>query len=444
MATAREVEAALEEACRTEYGRIVSVLTRVLGSIDAAEDVLQTGFSRALRVWPERGIPSNPAAWLTTVSRRIAIDTIRQRKRRQAASDRVVAEHRAGFDAVNDRTSNGVDPFELIDQWPDERLRLIFTCCHPVLDPNARVALTLKEVCGITTAGIAGAFLIRESTAAQRLVRAKRRLRENEVRFEVPERNELYDRLEDVRRVIHLVFSEGYLPRHGERLTRLDLCEEAIRLARVLIELTNEIDAPASRAENLGLLAELIFTNSRRHARTDSEGRPILLEDQDRSLWIREEAAEAQSLLDLALEYESPGPHQIKAAIASLHHEERDTPDWDQIARLYATLYRYEPTEIVRLNQAVARGFASGPEAALKLLSRINAGGEMGDYPYFHLAQARFLEEAGRYEAAWESLGLARAASRNGSEQRFIDEQIKTIQTRRREQPTAGSVHPPE
>ena len=429
MPDAREVRQRLDEACRAEYGRIVSVLTRVLGSIDAAEDVLQTGFSRALRVWPERGIPSNPAAWLTTVSRRIAIDLVRERRRRQSLSERVIAERRAGYDPVNDRSTDTDDPFDLIEQWPDERLRLIFTCCHPVLDRDARLALTLKEVCGIGTDGIAGAFLIRETTAAQRLVRAKRKLRESGIRFEVPSHEEFDGRLDDVRRVIHQVFSEGYLPRHGERLVRVDLCVEAIRLARVLLELTDRTHSSFSRAETLGLLAEMMFIHARRHARADEDGVAILLEDQDRTLWVREEMDEAQRFLDLALRQRTPGPHQIKAAIASLHHESASHTDWNEIARLYDVLERYEPTSVVRLNGIVAYGFAHGPEKALERLDGLAAQSELQDYPYFHLARARFLEESGRLPLAWEALGLARAVSRNASEQQFIDRRIEAIQS---------------
>lgn len=416
----------LDRTIRSEYGRIVSVVSCVLGSIEAAEDVVQSACARALTEWPARGIPRAPGAWLTTVSRRIALDTLRRRKTAERASRRVRANEAAGFDPVSGRSRGPTDPYELLAEWPDERLKLLFACCHPRLDPNARIALTLQVVSGLTAERIAGAFLVSPATMSQRLVRAKRRLREEKRPFDIPEPDRFPERLTDVLGAIYLIFNEGYLSHAGDALMQTELCEEAISLARTVVALL-DTQQQKPNPEALGLLALLILIHARREARVDQEGVPVLLEGQDRSLWRKEEAAEGRAVLDRAVSLRRPGPYQIKAAINVIHHDAAspEQTDWQEICALYDRLLLFEPTSVVRLNRAVAIGMFRGAEAALREIAEIEAHGALRSYTYLELAKARYLSELGRGNAAKDALNRARALSSNAAEQKLIEARLR-------------------
>lgn len=444
----QRVAAAVESACRRDSGRIVATLTRVLGSLDAAEDVLQSTFAKALVEWERRGIPSNPAAWLTTVAKRAAIDAIRHRKIGDRVCRRIERERRAGYDPVTRQQPHSEDPYDILARWPDERLKLMFMCCHPTLDTQARVALTLREVCGLSTDAIAGTFLVSDAAMAQRLVRAKRKLRDADAAFEIPEPDVLPERVGDVLQVLYLVFNEGYLPKAGDEILRGELCEEAIFLTRLIVaEL--EMLGQEIAAEPRGLLALMVLTHSRRRARVAEDGLSVTLEEQDRSLWIDSEATEGLAVLDRAIAARSPGPYQLKAAISALHHTatDRSDTDWKQIHALYRELLTYEPTPVVRLNAIVALGMWQGPAVALEALASPEAAdpanpraaarretvmlaSALESYPYYHLAEARFLEGLGRFTEAVDALRRAKASSTNGAEQRFIDRRILELERR--------------
>lgn len=438
MSSNDDVAHALDAACRSDYGRIVSLLTRVLGSLEAAEDVLQGAFATALEQWRRRGVPSNPAAWLTTVSRRAAIDVVRRRRAgSRAVSALAAAAERSGGGSKH--AANEADPagspdtaYELLARWPDERLKLIFMCCHPRLPVAARIALTLKEVCGLSTPSVAATFLVSEQAMAQRLVRAKRSLRQNGAVFEVPQPDEFGERVEDVLKVIYLLFNHGYLPSEGSEILRSEVCGEAVYLARLVCTLLDQHGAQRrERAEALGLASLLTLLHSRRYARVDAEGVPVVLEEQDRSLWVNTEVRDGLSALDRAIALSRPGPYQIKAAVNALHHTATDAADtdWSQIHALYTELETYEPTPIVRLNAAVALGMSAGPAAGLQALDSLaeHAGPTLRTYPYYYLAVARFLEECGRGEEAKEALWNARETSKNRTERLFIERRLSRI-----------------
>ncbi len=418
------VARAIDLACRREYGRIVAVLTRVLGTIDEAEDVVQSAFHRALCVWPSRGIPDNPAAWLTTVSRRIALDELRRRRRK----------HERTADIDGEPSTGGPDPYELLHRWPDERLQLIFACSHPALDAHLRLALTLKIVCGLSTASVAAAFLVGEKTMAQRLVRAKRKLRSKSIEFDPPSPTQLPERIGDVLAVIYLLFNEGYLPQKGPDLIIEDLCKEALYLCGVVLDLLPDDADTIVVAETLGLFSFLRFTHSRRRARIDGAGLAIPLDEQDRSLWIHKEVAEAYAALFRANALESPGPYQVKAAIAATHHAAADAQDtdWNRIHRLYDTLEEYEPTSVVQLNKTVALGMSAGPEAALGALDQFDAQtvAELANYTGYYLARAYFYEKLGRVSESRAAYKRARDLSENASEQAFIDKRCTDLRPR--------------
>lgn len=439
------VVAAVEAACRRDYGRIVATLTRVLGSLDAAEDVLQSTFAKALVEWKRRGIPSNPPAWITTVAKRAAIDLIRRRRTGERVSGRIRRDRESGYDPVARRQSRAPDPYEVLARWPDERLKLIFMCCHPVLDTAARIALTLREVCGLSTGAIAGTFLVGDAAMAQRLVRAKRKLRDAGAAFEIPSSDVLPQRVGDVLRVLYLVFNEGYLPKAGDELLSAELCDDAIFLMRLVVAELEKLELETA-AEPRGLLALMLVTHSRRYARVTGDGLAIPLDEQDRTQWVDSEAREGLAILDRAIAARSPGPYQLKAAVSALHHTATDASDtdWEQIHALYRELLTYEPTAIVRLNAVVAFGMWKGPSAALEALD--NAGTleatderprtrgptatlaeELQGYPYYHLARARFLEDLGRTADAWAALRRAKAASANGAERRFIEQRLREL-----------------
>ncbi|HET9249599.1 MAG TPA: RNA polymerase sigma factor [Actinomycetota bacterium] len=366
---------------RAEQGRAVATLIRVLGDFDLAEDAVQDAFAQAMRVWPERGIPDNPGAWITTTARNRAIDRLRR--------ERNLREKTAQLGALESLGGGETD----VSGIPDDRLRLIFTCCHPALRMDARVALTLKTLGGLTTAEIARAFLVPEPTMAQRLVRAKHKIREAAIPYRVPPAELLPERLPGVLAVLYLVFNEGYAATSGP-LIRTDLCDEAIRLARTVVTLMP--DEPEVR----GLLALMLLQHSRRDARTGPGGEMVLLEDQDRARWDHAMIDEGLAVLDAALVARRPGPYQLQAAIAALHARapRPEDTDWPQIAALYDRLARASPSPVVELNRAVAIAMADGPERGLALFAPLER--DLDDYHPFHAARADLFRRLGREDEA--------------------------------------------
>ena len=417
--TEESVAAVLERTCRSESAWIVAVLLRILGSIEEAEDVLQSACTRALESWPRRGLPSNPGAWLTTVAKRIAIDTLRRNRRQMRLNDRIAV-----------TATGGPDPYELLARWPDERLRLVFLCCRPELDRSSRLALTLKEVCGLRVEEISAAFLTKPTTMAQRLVRAKRRLRERKIVLTELEAATIPDRIGDVLTVIYLLFNQGYLPAGGNSLVASELCEHAIHLARMLVEILEKRGVP-EHPETLALLSLMLFIHARREARVDDEGLPVLLEAQDRNLWRRQESREALALLGRLTVDNDAGPFAILAAINAIHLRAPRPEDtnWQQIAALYSRLYHLQPTPVVRLNGVVALGMWQGPEAALRELDRLPETDQLQlkEYTYLYMAKARFLKDAGRPAEALRELERAAGLSGNEAERRFIERRIEEV-----------------
>ena len=414
---ASDIEEAVAVAFRSEWGQVVATLIRVTGDWDLAEECAQDAFAQALDRWRRDGVPRRPGAWLTTTARNRALDVLR-REAVGAAKLREVAVL-AGDEPYDDRGGSAYDDEET-SGVQDDRLRLIFTCCHPALPIEARVALTLRTLAGLTTPEIARAFLVPEATMAQRLVRAKRKIRNAGIPYRVPPAHLLPERTAGVLGVLYLLFNEGYAATSGADLVRRNLCAEAIRLARVLARLMP--DEP----EVLGLLALLLLHDSRRHARVDGAGELVTLEDQDRGSWDRAEIDEGAALVETALRRGSPGPYQIQAAIAACHTTAgtAEETDWADIAALYGELARLVPSAVVRLNRAVAVGMAEGPEAGLALVAELEREGELADYHLLPATRADLLRRHGRTEEAAEAYRQALELVENEAERRFLEKRL--------------------
>ncbi len=398
---------------RAEQGRAVATLIRVTGDFDLAEEAVQDAFISALETWPQRGVPDNPGAWITTTARNRAIDRLRRRRRLTEKTETLARE------AAIESELDAMEPGWAEDAMhiADDRLRLIFTCCHPALAMDARVALTLRTLGGLTTPEIARAFLVPEPTLAQRLVRAKRKIRDAGIPYRVPPTDLLPERLDGVLRVLYLVFNEGYAASSGDSLIRRELCAEAIRLARVVVSLLP--DEPEAR----GLLALMLLHDARREARVGDDGELILLDDQDRTRWDTGRIAEGQALVERALAERRPGPYQLQAAIAALH-DEAATPvdtDWTQIASLYAALQRMAPSPVVELNLAAAVAMSDGPAVGLAMMDGIAASGELDRYPYLHAARADLLRRLGRWSEAEVAYRRALELTSNRPEREYLE-----------------------
>jgi RNA polymerase sigma-70 factor (ECF subfamily) len=405
---------AVEAVYRTESRHVLATLIRLLGDFDLAEEALHEAFRAAVEQWPRDGLPANPRAWLVSAGRFKAIDSIRRRARFDAAQAELVRQ-------VEETAAEAEAPDEG-ESVADDRLRLIFTCCHPALSPEAQVALTLREVCGLTTEEIARAFLTAAPTLAQRIVRAKAKIRDARIPYQVPARAELPARLESVLQAIYLVFNEGYSASSGTELTRHDLSAEAIRLGRLLVELLPEPEAVA-------LLALMLLQDSRRAARATAAGEIVLLEDQDRSLWDRAQIAEGTALARRALAAQPVGPYAVQAAIAAVHADGADAAatNWAEIVGLYDLLLRAAPSPVVELNRAVAVAMRDGPAAGLTLIDAILARGDLGDYALAHGARAELCRRLGRTVEARAAYERSLALTPQAPQRRFIERRLREL-----------------
>jgi RNA polymerase sigma-70 factor (ECF subfamily) len=407
-----QIRELLDSLYRVDSGRILATLIRLLGDFDLAEEAMHEAFATALDTWPQAGVPDNPRPWLISTARFKAIDGMRRRARFDSAQKDLALYLEA-------RISETPHEDEEIE---DDRLRLIFTCCHPSLAPEAHVALTLREVCGLTTEEIAKAFLTTPRTLAQRIVRAKTKIRETQIPYEVPTPQELPERLGAVLHVVYLVFNEGYSAAAGAEVTRVELTGEAIRLGRLLTELRPE-------PEVLGLLSLMLLHESRHAARTSPTGELILLENQDRSLWNREQIAEGMALLEKALKSRRFGSYTLQAAIAAVHAEAESVAvtDWRQIVALYNQLVRIQPSPVVQLNRAVAVAMCDGPEAGLAHIDAVLEHGELANYYLAHSARADMYRRLGRTAEARSSYEKALALTQQEPERQFLQERIRQL-----------------
>ncbi len=404
----------LDRVYSEESRRILATLIRLLGDFDIAEDAMHDAFAAAAEQWVQEGIPSNPRGWLVSTGRFKAIDAMRRHARFDSSRDQVADRLEA----------DGVDPAEQADKSiEDDELRLVFTCCHPALAPEARVALTLREVCGLTTEEIARAFLSTPPTIAQRIVRAKAKIRDAHIPYRVPSQQELPERLDGVLQVIYLVFNEGYSATFGDSLTRAELSGEAIRLGRLIRQLIPD-------AEVTGLLALMLLQESRRKARTASDGSLILLDEQDRSLWNRRMIKEGIALVEEALSSRRFGPYTLQAAIAAVHAEAASSAetDWAQIVALYDLLLRANPSPVIELNRAVAIAMRDGSEAGLNLIESILARGELKDYHLAHSARAELYRRLGRNGEAKVAYERALSLVQQETEKRFLETKLSELQ----------------
>ncbi|HTW48954.1 MAG TPA: RNA polymerase sigma factor [Acidobacteriaceae bacterium] len=413
-----ELSRIIEALYRSESGRILATLARLLGDLDVAEEAMHEAFAAALDTWPQTGIPDKPRPWLISTGRFKAIDGMRRRARFDSARKDLELYLEARIPSAPQED----------EEIEDDRLRLIFTCCHPALAPEGQVALTLREVCGLTTEEIARAFLVTPATLAQRIVRAKAKIREASIPYEVPAQQELPERLDAVLQVIYLVFNEGYSAAAGAEVTRAELTGEAIRLGRLLTELQPEPEVP--KPEIMGLLALMLLQESRRAARTSPTGELILLENQDRSLWNREQIAEGVALVEKALKSRRFGSYTLQAAIAAVHAEAESTAvtDWRQIVALYDQLVRIHPSPVVHLNRAVAIAMQEGPEAGLAQIDAVMEHGELANYYLAHAARADMCRRLGRTAEARSSYEKARSLTQQEPERQFLEERIRQLQ----------------
>ena len=412
--TADRARQAVDAVYRSDSRRVLATLIRLLGDFDRAEEAMHEAFAAAVEQWEREGVPANPRAWLVSTARFKAIDALRRRARFDASLAEIAAEYERTTDPVAWQEADGVE---------DDRLRLIFTCCHPALPPDAQVALTLREVCGLTTEEIARAFLTGASTVAQRIVRAKSKIRDAHIPYQVPSRADLPDRLDVVLHVIYLVFNEGYSASSGALLTRRDLSGEAIRLARMLVELLPEPEA-------IGLLALMLLHESRRAARSSADGELILLDHQDRSLWDRAQIAEGSSLVRRALVSRRFGRFTLQAAIAAVHADAAraaDT-DWNEIVELYNLLLQIDSSPVIQLNRAAAVAMRDGPKAGLALVDALLATGDLDGYHLAHSARADLCRRLGRSADARASYERALQLTRQEPERRFLEKRLREVQ----------------
>jgi len=413
-----ELRSTVDGIFRRESGRIIAGLIRISGSFDLAEEAMQDAFTAALTHWVN-GVPDNPAAWITAAARRKLIDYSRRERTRRDKQDQLLYETETATSDADPIGDAGMD-------FPDDRLRLIFTCCHPALNTEAQVALTLRTLGGLTTPEIARAFLVPEPTLAQRLVRAKRKIQGAQIPYEVPPQHELPQRLASVQAVIYLIFNEGYTATAGDSLIRRELCAEAIRLARTLCDLI------PNEPESLGLLALMLLHDSRRDARVNAGGELILLEEQDRTLWHRDQIDEGLKLVEQALRLGRVGPYQLQAAIGAVHADTRtaDETDWKQIAALYQELARADGSPVVSLNHAVAVAMSEGIDRGLALIEKLGSSGELDSYHLYHAARADLLRRTGSWDAALEEYERALSLASNAVERRYLRRRVAEMHNR--------------